>query len=117
MKSLKIPSRLTSLAVTIIIAIITYISTMNPNHLATQLGIYGSWASLIIIICTSIVNHYSEEARVKRAEEIIIQKQNTANSILNESDKNITNMDAAIKEVENETNDNDEDSIEDVDMQ
>ena len=76
---------------------------MNPSDLAQQLGIYGSYASLIIVICASIVNQYSEEKRVKRAEEILIQKQNITNNILNESDENITNMDTAIKEVENET--------------
>lgn len=116
MKSLKIPSRITTLIATIIIAIITYIATMNPSNLATQLGAYGSYAPLIIVICANIATQYSEEERVKRAKEIVIQKQNTANTILNESDENITNMDAVIKETETEENMED-DSIEDVDMQ
>ena len=71
MESLKTPSRITTLAVTIIFGIITYISTMNPSDLANQLGVYGSYASIIIVICASIVKQYSEEKRVTRAEQII----------------------------------------------
>jgi len=44
---------------------------MNPSDLANQLGVYGSYASLIIVICAAIVNQVSEEKRVKRAEDLI----------------------------------------------
>lgn len=71
MESLKNTSRITTLIIAIIIGIITYISTMNPDNLATYLGIYGSYAPIIIIIAGIIVNQYSEESRVKRAEELV----------------------------------------------
>jgi len=71
MESLKTKSRIVTIIVTIIFGIITYISTMNPSDLANQLGVYGSYASLIIVICAAIVNQVSEEKRVKRAEDLI----------------------------------------------
>ena len=71
MESLKNTSRITTLIVAIIIGIITYISTMNPDNLATYLGVYGSYAPIIIVIAGIIVNQYSEESRVKRAEELV----------------------------------------------
>lgn len=102
MESLKIPSRVTTIGVTIIIAILTYISTMNPMDLANQLGCYGSYAPLIIVIACAIVNQYSEESRVTRAEEIIAKKDNIAKDIIEESNENIKDMDNAIKEIETE---------------
>ncbi len=71
MESLKFESRLTTLIVAIIFGIITYIATMNPDNLANYLGVYGSYAPIIIIIAGIIVNQYSEESRVKRAEELV----------------------------------------------
>lgn len=71
MESYKTKSRIITIIVTIIIAGLTYISTMDPNNLAQTLGIYGNYAPLIIVICAAIVNQLSEEKRVTRAEEKI----------------------------------------------
>ena len=71
MESLKNTSRVTTLIVAIVLGIITYISAMNPNDLANQLGVYGNMAPVIILICGFIINQYSEESRVKRAEELV----------------------------------------------
>ena len=71
MESLKNTSRITTLIVAIVLGIITYISAMNPNDLANQLGVYGNMAPVIILICGFIINQYSEESRVKRAEELV----------------------------------------------
>ena len=71
MESYKTKSRIITILTTVLIAALTYVSTMNPDQLAQQLGMYGSYASLIIVICASIVNQYSEEKRVTRAEELV----------------------------------------------
>ena len=71
MESLKNKSRLTTLAVAIVLGIITYIASMNPNDLANALGVYGNIAPVVIVICGFIINQYSEEERVKRAEELV----------------------------------------------
>jgi len=71
MKSFKTKSRVITILTTIVIAIVTYIASMNPDQLANQLGIYGSWAGVIIVICASIINQLSEEKRVQRAEYIV----------------------------------------------
>ena len=71
MESLKNKSRVTTLIVAIVLGIITYIASMNPNDLATQLGIYGNMAPVVILICGFIINQYSEEERVKRAEQLV----------------------------------------------
>ena len=74
MESLKNTSRITTLIVAIIFGIITYIATMNPDNLATYLGVYGNYAPLIIIIAGMIVKQYSEDSRVKRAEQLVHQQ-------------------------------------------
>ena len=102
MQSLKIPSRITTIGVTVIIAILTYITTMNPNDLATQLGAYGSYAPLIIVIACAIVNQYSEETRVTRAEEIIAKKDNIANTIIDDNNERLEAVNEAIKETDAE---------------
>lgn len=73
MKSLKIPSRLVTLAVTLIMALLTYISTMTPEGLAAYLPAqYAGSAALIIVFAGAIINQYSEEKRVERAEELAV---------------------------------------------
>lgn len=75
MKSLKIPSRVVTIIVTMIFAILTAISTMTPEGLAAYLPAeYAGAAALIIVFAGAIVNQYSEEKRVERAEELIKQK-------------------------------------------
>lgn len=78
MKSLKIPSRIVTIIVTIIIALLTYIATMQPETLAAYLPGYESFAAVIIVIAAAIVNQYSEEKRVQRAEELAVMKSTTA---------------------------------------
>ena len=77
MKSLKVPSRIVTLIVTIVIALLTYVATMQPETLAAYLPGYEGYAALIIVIAAAIVNQYSEEKRVERAEELAIQKSTT----------------------------------------
>lgn len=77
MKSLKVPSRIVTLIVTIIIALLTYVATMQPEALAVYLPGFEGYAALIIVIAAAIVNQYSEEKRVERAEELAIQKSAT----------------------------------------
>lgn len=77
MKSLKVPSRIVTLIVTIVIALLTYVATMQPEALAAYLPGYEGYAALIIVIAAAIVNQYSEEKRVERAEELAIQKSAT----------------------------------------
>lgn len=77
MKSLKVPSRIVTLIVTIIIALLTYVATMQPEALAAYLPGYEGYAALIIVIAAAIVNQYSEEKRVERAEELAVQKSAT----------------------------------------
>ncbi len=75
MESLKFKSRLVTLGVTIIIALLTYIATMTPEGLAAYLPQeYAGLAALIIVISSAIVNQYSEEKRVVRAEDLTIEK-------------------------------------------
>lgn len=74
MKSLKVPSRIVTLIVTIVIALLTYVATMQPEALAAYLPGYEGYAALIIVIAAAIVNQYSEEKRVERAEDIVKQK-------------------------------------------
>ena len=66
-----------TLAVTIIIAALTYIATMSPETLATYLPGFEGYAALIIVIAAALVNQYSEEKRVERAEEIAISHSTT----------------------------------------
>lgn len=80
MESLKTTSRLTTLGVAIILGIITYISTMNPDNLANYLGVYGNYSAIIILICGFIINQYSEESRVKRAEDLVHNEYATGNN-------------------------------------
>ena len=77
LKSLKIPSRIVTLATTLIIALMTYIATMQPETLATHLPGHEGYAAIIIVIAAALVNQYSEEKRVERAEEIAIAKSAT----------------------------------------
>ena len=74
MKSLKIPSRVVTVIVTIIIALLTYVAAMSPETLAAYLPGYEGYAAIIIVIAAAIVNQYSEEKRVERAEELAVQK-------------------------------------------
>lgn len=78
MKSLKIPSRIVTLAVTLIIALLTYIATMQPETLAAYLPGHEGLAAVIIVIAAALVNQYSEEKRVERAEELAIEKSTAA---------------------------------------
>ena len=77
MKSLKVPSRIVTLIVTIIIALLTYVAAMQPETLAAYLPGYEGYAAIIIVVAAAIVNQYSEEKRVERAEELAIQKSAT----------------------------------------
>lgn len=74
MESLKTKSRITTFIVAVIFGVITYIAAMNPDNLAVYLGVYGSYAPLIIIIAGMIVKQYSEDSRVKRAEQLVHQQ-------------------------------------------
>ena len=76
MKSLKVPSRIVTLIVTIVIALLTYVATMQPEALAAYLPGYEGYAAIIIVVAAAIVNQYSEEKRVERAEDIVKQKAN-----------------------------------------
>lgn len=76
MKSLKIPSRIVTVIVTIVIALLTYVATMQPEALAAYLPGYEGYAAIIIVVAAAIVNQYSEEKRVERAEDIVKQKAN-----------------------------------------
>lgn len=77
MESLKYKSRCVTVIVTIVIAALTYISTMSPEALASYLPGYEGYAALIIVIAAALVNQYSEEKRVERAEELALQKSTT----------------------------------------
>ena len=77
MESLKVPSRIVTVIVTVVIALLTYVATMTPEALAAYLPGYEGYAALIIVIAAAIVNQYSEEKRVERAEELAIQKSTT----------------------------------------
>ena len=74
MKSLKVPSRIVTVIVTIIIALLTYVAAMSPETLATYLPGYEGYAAVIIVIAAALVNQYSEEKRVERAEELVRQQ-------------------------------------------
>ena len=75
MESLKNKSRLVTVLVTIAFAILKAIDTITPEGLAAYLPEeFAPYAALIIIIAGAIVNQYSEEKRVERAEDIIKQK-------------------------------------------
>ncbi|AMK16338.1 hypothetical protein [Methanobrevibacter olleyae] len=78
MESLKTKSRIVTIIVTIIFAALTYIATMNPEVLATYLpdGFEG-YAAVIIVLAAAIVNQYSEEKRVERAEELAVEHSTT----------------------------------------
>ena len=74
MKCLKIPSRIVTVIVTIVIALLTYVAAMQPEALAAYLPGYEGYAAIIIVVAAAIVNQYSEEKRVERAEELVKQK-------------------------------------------
>lgn len=77
LKSFKVPSRIVTLATTLIIALLTYVAAMQPETLAAYLPGYEGYAAIIIVIAAALVNQYSEEKRVERAEEIAIAKSAT----------------------------------------
>ena len=77
LKSLKVPSRIVTLATTLIIALLTYVAAMRPESLAAYMPGYEGYAAVIIVIAAALVNQYSEEKRVERAEEIAIAKSST----------------------------------------
>ena len=78
MESLKYKSRIVTLIVTIIFAVLTAVSTMTPEGLAAYLPQeYAGSAALIIVVAAALVNQYSEEKRVERAEELAVQKTTT----------------------------------------
>lgn len=60
--------------VTIVIALLTYVAAMQPEALAAYLPGYEGYAAIIIVVAAAIVNQYSEEKRVERAEELVKQK-------------------------------------------
>jgi len=74
LKSLKVPSRIVTLIVTLTMALLTYIATMQPEALAAYMPGYEGYAVLVIVIAAALVNQYSEEKRVERAEELAIAK-------------------------------------------
>ena len=76
LKSLKIPSRIVTVLVTIVMALLAYVATMQPEALAAYLPGYEGYAAIIIVVAAAIVNQYSEEKRVERAEDIVKQKAN-----------------------------------------
>ena len=65
LESLKVPSRIVTVIVTVE-ALAAYL----PQE-------FAGYAALIIVIAAAIVNQYSEEKRVERAEELAIQKSAT----------------------------------------
>ena len=77
LKSLKVPSRMVTLATTLIIALLTYVAAMRPETLAAYMPGYEGYAAVIIVIAAALVNQYSEEKRVERAEEIAVAKSTT----------------------------------------
>lgn len=78
MESLKFKSRLVTVIVTLVFAGLTAISTMTPEGLAAYLPAeYAGSAALIIVFAAALVNQYSEEKRVERAEEIAISHSTT----------------------------------------
>lgn len=78
MESLKFKSRLVTVIVTLVFAGLTAISTMTPEGLAAYLPSgYSGYAALIIVFAAALVNQYSEEKRVERAEEIAISHSTT----------------------------------------
>ena len=78
MESLKVPSRIVTVLVTIILAVLTYVAAMSPEALAAYLpSEFAPYAAVIIVIAAAIVNQYSEEKRVERAEELAVQKAGT----------------------------------------
>ena len=74
MESLKVPSRIVTVIVTLIIALLTYVATMQPEALAAYMPGYEGYAAVIIVVAAALVNQYSEEKRVERAEELAIVK-------------------------------------------
>ena len=74
MKSLKIPSRIVTVIVTVVIALLTYVAAMSPETLAAYMPGYEGYAAVIIVIAAALVNQYSEEKRVERAEELVRQQ-------------------------------------------
>lgn len=74
MKSLKVPSRIVTVIVTVIIALLTYVATMSPETLAAYMPGYECYAAVVIVVAAALVNQYSEEKRVERAEEIVKQQ-------------------------------------------
>lgn len=78
MESLKVPSRIVTVLVTIILAVLTYVAAMSPEALATYLpSEFAPYAAVIIVIAAAIVNQYSEEKRVERAKELAVEKATT----------------------------------------
>lgn len=74
MKSLKIPSRIVTVIVTVVIALLTYVAAMSPETLAVYMPGYEGYAAVIIVVAAALVNQYSEEKRVERAEELVRQQ-------------------------------------------
>ena len=78
MKSLKVPSRVIKIVVTVIFAVLTTIATMTPEGLAAYLPQeFAGCAALIIIFAGAIVDQYAEEKRVVRAEELAVENATT----------------------------------------
>ena len=78
LESLKVPSRIVTVIVTVVIALLTYVATMTPEALAAYLPQeFAGYAALIIVVAAAIVNQYSEEKRVERAEELAVEKATT----------------------------------------
>lgn len=78
MESLKTKSRIVTFIVGLIITVLTAVSTMTPEGLAGILPPeLAAYASIIIVITGFIVNQYSEEKRVIRAEELAVMKSTT----------------------------------------
>ena len=50
MESLKIPSRIVTVIVTIIIALLTYVAAMSPETLAAYMPGYEGYAAVIIVV-------------------------------------------------------------------
>lgn len=106
LKSLKVPSRIVTLATTLLIALLTYVAAMQPETLAAYMPGYEGYAAVIIVIAAALVNQYSEEKRVERAEEMAIAK--SATVLGSPMDGGIVLNDEYISPCDSESDDPDE---------
>lgn len=72
-ETFKHKSRLITVLAAIIIGVLTYISTMQPEILAQYLPGYERYAPIIIVLAAIVLNALSEEKRVNVAEQLAIE--------------------------------------------